>query len=152
MKRYFKKFLSLIICSFMFVSPLNLSVFAQEENPVEQTENVENTTNVEETPVEDVTNDVITNNEAEVTQEETQVQGPVVQDVQEEPEEIVNEILEGEKEKVNYFYVGVPYLETPAEEEFVASFGDGTENIDSMKLIVQKNDGSTLEIENVNRV
>ena len=57
-----------------------------------------------------------------------------------------------EKEKVNYFYVGVPYLETPAEEEFVASFGDGTENISSMKLIVQKNDGSTMEIENVNRV
>ena len=147
MKKYLQKILSFIICSFMFVSPLNLSVFAQEENPVEQTENVENTTNVEETPVEDVTNDVITNNEAEVTQEETPVQ-----DVQEEPEEIVKEILEGEKEKVNYFYVGVPYLETPAEEEFVASFGDGTENIDSMKLIVQKNDGSTLEIENVNRV
>ena len=83
MKKYLQKILSIIICSFMFVSPLNLSVFAQEENPVEQTENVENTTNVEETPVEDVTNDVITNNEAEVTQEETPVQEPVVQDVQE---------------------------------------------------------------------
>ena len=159
MNKFVKKILSIVICSFMFVSPLNLSVFAQEEVPVEQTENVEDTTNVEETPVEDVTDDVVTNDEAEVTQEETPVQEPVVQDVQEEPEKTVKEILEGEKEKVNYFYVGVPYLETPAEEEFVASFGDGTENIDSMKLIVQKNDGSVLEndgsvleIENVNRV
>ena len=85
----------------MLVSPLNLSVFAQEENPVEQTENVEDTTNVEETPLEDVTNDVITDNEAEVI-EETQIQEPIVQDLQEEPEETVNEVLEGEKEKVNY--------------------------------------------------
>ena len=105
MNKYVKKILSLIICSFMFVSPLNLSVFAQEEVPVEQTENIENSTNVEEIPVEDITNDVDVNNESEVTQEETQVQEPVVQDVQEGPEEIVKEILEGEKEKVNYFWL-----------------------------------------------
>lgn len=146
-----QKILSIISSSFMLVSPLNLSVFAQEENPVEQTENVEDTTNVEETPLEDVTNDVITDNEAEVI-EETQIQEPIVQDLQEEPEETVNEVLEGEKEKVNYFYVGVPYLETSAQEAFVDSFGDVTENIDSMKSVVQKNNGSILEIENVNCV
>ena len=63
-----------------------------------------------------------------------------------------NQLLEGDLEKVNYFYVGVPYLETPGESEFVASFGDGSENISLMKLIVEKNDGSTIEIENINRV
>lgn len=147
MKTYLKKILSIIICSFMFVSPLNISVFAQEENPIEQTENNEDLTNIEETPTENPTSE----DEQDALQEE-QIQEPVVEEVPEQQNEITKEILEGQKEKVNYFYVGVPYLETPAEEEFVASFGDGTENISSMKLIVQKNDGSTMEIENVNRV
>ena len=147
MKTYLKKILSIIICSFMFVSPLNISVFAQEQNPIEQTDNNGDLTNIEETPIENPTSE----DEQDALQEE-QIQEPVVEEVPEQQNEVTKEILEGEKEKVNYFYVGVPYLETPAEEEFVASFGDGTENISSMKLIVQKNDGSTMEIENVNRV
>ena len=147
MKRYFNTFLSLIICSFMFVSPLNISVLAQEQNPIEQTDNNGDLTNIEETPIENSTSE----DEQDALQEE-QIQEPVIEEVLEQQNEVAKEILEGEKEKVNYFYVGVPYLETPAEEEFVASFGDGTENISSMKLIVQKNDGSTMEIENVNRV
>ena len=147
MKTYLKKILSIIICSFMFVSPLNISVFAQEQNPIEQTENNGDLTNIEETPIENPTSE----DEQDALQEE-QIQEPVVEEVPEQQNEVTKEILEEEKEKVNYFYVGVPYLETPAEEEFVASFGDGTENISSMKLIVQKNDGSIMEIENVNRV
>ena len=147
MKSYLKKILSIIICSFMFVSPLNISVFAQEQNPIEQTDNNGDLTNIEETPIENPTSE----DEQDALQEE-QIQEPVVEEVPEQQNEVTKEILEGQKEKVNYFYVGVPYLETPAEEEFVASFGDGTENISSMKLIVQKNDGSIMEIENVNRV
>ena len=147
MKTYLKKILSIIICSFMFVSPLNIFVFAQEQNPIEQTENNGDLTNIEETPIENPTSE----DEQDALQEE-QIQEPVVEEVPEQQNEVAKEILEGEKEKVNYFYVGVPYLETPAEEEFVASFGDGTENISSMKLIVLKSDGSTMEIENVNRV
>ena len=146
MKTYLKKLLSVIICSFMFISPLNIYVFAQEENLSEQTENNEDLTNIEEALTE-----ITTNEEQESIQEE-QSQDSVVEQIPEEQNEMTKEILEGEKGKVNYFYVGVPYLETPAEEEFVASFGDGTENISSMKLIVQKNDGSTMEINNVNRV
>ena len=147
MKTYLKKILSIIICSFMFVSPLNISVFAQEQNPIEQTDNNGDLTHIEETPIENPTSE----DEQDALQEE-QIQEPVVEEVPEQQNEVTKEILEGEKEKVNYFYVGVPYLETPAEEEFVASFGDGTENISSMKLIVQKNDSSIMEIENVNRV
>ena len=147
MKSYLKKILSIIICSFMFVSPLNISVLAQEQNLIEQTDNNGDLTNIEETPIENPTSE----DEQDALQEE-QIQEPVVEEVPEQQNEVTKEILEGQKEKVNYFYVGVPYLETPAEEEFVASFGDGTENISSMKLIVQKNDGSIMEIENVNRV
>lgn len=147
MKKYLSKILSVIICSFMFVSPLNISVLAQEQNPIEQTDNNGDVTNIEETPIENSTSE----DEQDALQEE-QIQEPIVEEVPEQQNEVTKEILEGEKEKVNYFYVGVPYLETPAEEEFVTSFGNGTENISSMKLIVQKNDGSTMEIENVNRV
>ena len=57
MKTYLKKILSIIICSFMFVSPLNISVFAQEQNPIEQTENNGDLTNIEETPIENPTSE-----------------------------------------------------------------------------------------------
>lgn len=160
MEKYIKKVLSLIICSFMLISPLNLSIFAQEEVPVENTENLEENltdegTFVNEEPTEEVTSEqeeTVTSQESineVVNEEETVSEDAKKEENAEEPQK---EILDGEKTKVNYFYVGVPYLETPAEEEFVVSFGDGSENISSMKLIVQKKDGSTIELENINRV
>lgn len=48
---------------------------------------------------------------------------------------------------INYVGVGVPYLETPAEQQLVVSFGDGTENISDAKLTCKKSDGSIFEFE-----
>lgn len=78
----------------MFVSPLNISVFAQEQNPIEQTENNGGLTNIEETPIENPTNE----DEQDALQEE-QIQEPVVEKVPEQQNEVTKEILEGEKEK-----------------------------------------------------
>lgn len=97
MKTYLKKILSIIICSFMLVSPLNISVFAQEQNPIEQTDNNGDLTNTEETPIENSTSE----DEQDALQEE-QIQEPVIEEVPEQQNEVAKEILEGEKEKVNY--------------------------------------------------
>ena len=124
MEKYIKKVLSLIICSFMLISPLNLSIFAQEEVPVENTENLEENltdegTFVNEEPTEEVTSEqeeTVTSQESineVVNEEETVSEDAKKEENAEEPQK---EILDGEKTKVNYFYVGVPYLETPAEE------------------------------------
>ena len=47
---------------------------------------------------------------------------------------------------INYVGIDFPYLETPAEQNIVISYGDGTENVSEAKVIVNKNDGSVLEI------
>ncbi len=56
-----------------------------------------------------------------------------------------NQTAAAEKGKLNYIYVESPYLETPAEENVVVSWGDGSENISSMTLVCEKADGSQSE-------
>mgnify|MGYP000122724422 CR=1 FL=1 len=47
---------------------------------------------------------------------------------------------------INYVGIDYPYLETPAEQNIVISYGDGSENVSDARLAVQKDDGNTLEI------
>ena len=75
----------------MFVSPLNISVLAQEQNPIEQTDNNGDLTNIEETPIENSTSE----DEQDALQEE-QIQEPIVEEVPEQQNEVTKEILEGE--------------------------------------------------------
>ena len=56
-------------------------------------------------------------------------------------------IASGDSSLVEYFYVGSPYLATPATQQFVLSFGSGTEGISSVKLQYQKDGGEVLEVE-----
>ena len=72
--------------------------------------------------------------------------------VKDNTEETLNLVLKGDAAKVNYFYVGSPYLETPDESEFVVSFGDGSEDVSRMNLIIEGHGDSIIEIENINRV
>ncbi|MBM6831315.1 N-acetylmuramoyl-L-alanine amidase, partial [Faecalicoccus acidiformans] len=57
------------------------------------------------------------------------------------------EIQIGNSSLVEYFYVGSPYLTTPATQQFVLSFGAGTEGITSIKLQYQKDGGEELELD-----
>lgn len=57
------------------------------------------------------------------------------------------EDTEGEYSKVNYFLVTAPYLQTPAAEQFVFSYGDGTENLENLKLEYSRDDGTGASIE-----
>ncbi len=62
-----------------------------------------------------------------------------------------NQTAAAEKGKFNYIYVESPYLETPAEENVVVSWGDGSENISSMTLVCVKADGTQSEWTNIER-
>lgn len=62
---------------------------------------------------------------------------------QTEPEE--TEETEVFEQRLNYLYVESPYLETPAVQNIVVSWGDGTEEITDMTMTVEKEDGSTEE-------
>lgn len=46
---------------------------------------------------------------------------------------------------LNYVYVESFYLKTPGTQNIVVSWGDGTESINDMKLVVEKEDGSKEE-------
>lgn len=48
----------------------------------------------------------------------------------------------GDESKVEYFLVNSPYLESPGEQKFVLSFGDGSEQIEDMTMYFAK-DGET---------
>ncbi len=61
------------------------------------------------------------------------------------PEEDDQEEMVTKPGVINYVGVGAPYLQTPAEQQLVVSFGDGTENISDARLISKKSDGSSVE-------
>ncbi len=48
---------------------------------------------------------------------------------------------------VNYVGVVEPYLQAPAEQQIVLSYGDGTESISDAKIICEKADGNTIELD-----
>lgn len=62
-------------------------------------------------------------------------------------EEEQSDSVAATRELINYVGIGFPYLETPAEQQLVVSFGDGTENISDAKLTCKKTDGSVVEFE-----
>ena len=71
------------------------------------------------------------------------------EDLQEENVENTqqSQIMPGDSSEVEYFYVGSPYLTTPATQQFVLSFGTGSEGITSIKLHYQKDGGEELELD-----
>ena len=151
MKSIIRKGASLILLIAMVINCFSaLPIYAQEDNvnsgeTATEIENPED--NVEETlPREDVTlseekEDSVSKNEE--TTNDNQIQdNEVVEDKEE-----VSTPLPGDTSLVNYFYVGYPYLQAPASQEFVLSFGTGTENISRIVLKYQKDNGNLVELQ-----
>ena len=59
---------------------------------------------------------------------------------------IITNIPQGDTALVNYFLVESPFIQAPATQKFVFSFGDGTQNISSMSLFFQRDNGVEQEI------
>lgn len=63
---------------------------------------------------------------------------------------ISEEIAAGEKMaaefgKLNYLYIDKPFMEKPGEQGIVVSFGNGTEEISDMSVLLQRKDGKSFE-------
>ena len=163
MKNKLKKIIaSFLVLSLAFTYSLGVDVKAEEQvanqnDPIEVVEEqpVENESDSESSN--DVQNEVI---EEELTQDDSSL--PDTEETEEEintlPDgELQNNESNSEKEEpiilpgnsslVEYFYVGSPYLTTPATQQFVLSFGTGTEGISSVKLQYQKDVGEELELD-----
>ena len=133
MKSIIRKGAALMLFMAMVINCFSVSpIYAQEDNvnsgeTMTEIENSEN--NMEESfPGEDVTSpEEIEDNIPEKDQitHDTQIRN---NDAVEDKEEVTTPVP-GDTSLVNYFYVGYPYLQAPSSQEFVLSFGMGTENI-----------------------
>ena len=83
---------------------------------------------------------VIENKEDELTKEDSDNQV-------ESKEQNTNAAIPGDSSLVEYFYVGSPYLTTPATQQFILSFGTGAEGITSVKLEYQKDGEEELSLD-----
>ena len=151
MKSIIRKGAALMLFMAMVINCFSVSsIYAQEDNvnSGETTTEIENSeNNIEESfPSEDVTLPEENENnisEKDQTTNDTQIQD---NDAVEDKEEVTTPVP-GDTSLVNYFYVGYPYLQAPASQEFVLSFGTGTENISKIVLKYQKDDGNLIELE-----
>ena len=50
-----------------------------------------------------------------------------------------NQVQNAIEQHLNYLYIESPYVETPATQRIVVSWGDGTENIEEIDLSVEHN-------------
>ena len=50
-------------------------------------------------------------------------------------------VIEKKQNQINYVFVETPYLESPGTERIAVSYGDGSETIQSLSMIVESEDG-----------
>lgn len=124
---------------------------ATSENILDNVSDVENSTGMNGTGLED--NQDIDEND-DVPEYPTQDEdGPdenteslEQNDGQEGPEGEQGDTVVASQGLVNYVGVVEPYIEAPGEQQIVLSYGDGTENVSDAKVICEKADGSTIEL------
>ena len=129
MKKIINSLLSLMLCFFLSMSMFNLNIYAEQKN-----EEVIESMNKDEVNTEDSVSKNVNNDQIEVSLEET---------VNESDD---SNILNGDTSLVNYFLVESPFIQAPATQKFVFSFGDGTQNISSMSLFFQRDNGVEQQI------
>ncbi len=52
-----------------------------------------------------------------------------------------------ERGLINYVGIDLPYLETPADQNIVISYGDGSEDVTDARLVTQADDGTSIEMQ-----
>ena len=117
---------------------------ADEENAIEDSES-EGSNNTEDkgSNLNDDSS-VMENQTDEKNVQSLQEQNNVEDSIPEEKNIIVQP---GDSSLVEYFYVGSPYLTTPAIQQFILSFGTGAEGITSIKLEYQKDGEEELSLD-----
>ena len=118
----------------------NISVEAEQNTETETGTAPEENGSIE---TQENPDDTAQSEQAETAEDTDQTaQGSSVQNQTEAEENSVP----AEQGLINYVGVDYPYLETPADQNIVISYGDGSENVSDARLVVQKDDGNTLEM------
>ncbi|MDY5232846.1 MAG: RICIN domain-containing protein [Faecalicoccus sp.] len=151
MKNIIRKGAALILFMAMVTNCFSaLPIYAQEDN-VNSGETITEIENFENNEEESISSEDVSlpeENENNIPEKDQITHDTQIQDneVVEDKEEVSTPIP-GDTSLVNYFYVGYPYLQAPASQEFVLSFGTGTENISRIVLKYQKDNGNLIELE-----
>ena len=128
MKSLWKKYTSLFLLVTLLFTSLPIQVKAEEsENPLnsEVSEEIEKQTNQEDTLIENSEEESENNIEEQNTIEESE-------SVEQQSENESSSSNGEEEQRLNYIYIEKPYLQTPETQNVAVSWGDGTEEIDTM--------------------
>lgn len=140
MAKKLKPLLALVLSVFMSVSTLSNMYTVRAEDEITQEEPV-----VEETQTEEET----TEEQVPTVEEETQTEENEVPAEKEEP--VVEEEQLGDSNMMEYFLVDNPVLSSGETENFVLSLNNA-EGYSDFKLTIQKEDGSTFDLESTEQV
>ena len=127
-KSLWKKYTSLFLLVTLLFTSLPIQVKAEEsENPLnsEVSEEIEKQTNQEDTLIENSEEESENNIEEQNTIEESE-------SVEQQSENESSSSNGEEEQRLNYIYIEKPYLQTPETQNVAVSWGDGTEEIDTM--------------------
>lgn len=137
MKNRLKKLIALATATCMIMGCFPMSSVYAEENEA-QNETVEKE--------EEVTSDYEQENlEQENLEQEVNEQAveedTALDETEQNETQFEESVIEKNKDQINYVFVESPYLEAPGTERIAVSYGDGTENIQSVVLEVENSAG-----------
>lgn len=149
MNKKLKPFLAFVLSVFMSVSTMTNMYTVRADDEVTQEEPIVEETQTEEN--EDITDDYTdeTSNVENITSDEVPAEEEEVPVEKEEP--VVEEEQLGDSNMMEYFLVDNPVLSTGETENFVLSLNNA-EGYSNFKLTIQKEDGSTFDLESTEQV
>lgn len=149
MNKKLKPFLAFVLSVFMSVSTMTNMYTVCADDEVTQEEPIVEETQTEEN--EDITDDYTneTSNVENITSDEVPAEEEKVPVEEEEP--VVEEEQLGDSNMMEYFLVDNPVLSSGETENFVLSLNNAEEYSD-FKLTIQKEDGSTFDLESSEQV
>lgn len=149
MNKKLKPFLAFVLSVFMSVSTMTNMYTVRADDEVTQEEPIVEETQTEEN--EDITDDYTdeTSNVENITSDEVPAEEEEVPVEKEEP--VVEEEQLGDSNMMEYFLVDNPVLSNGETENFVLSLNNA-EGYSNFKLTIQKEDGSTFDLESTEQV
>ena len=141
-------FLSVLFSGNVYAADNTNADLSQNNANVEAEQNAETETGT--APEEDGNIETQGNPDDTAQSEQAETAGDTDQTVQDSSApnqtETGEDVVPAEQGLLNYVGVDYPYLETPADQNIVISYGDGSEDVSDARLVVQKDDGNTLEM------
>ena len=136
MKKRWNKLIALLMLSCMITAGFPMHrVNAEEISTMVTDENVTSDNSdqdMQEENVNEQLEDDSATDENDVKSEETEMNSN---------SDFEESVIEKNQNQINYVFVETPYLESPGTERIAVSYGDGSETIQSLSMIVESEDG-----------